>query len=156
MIDWFSVAFCPVREIFTYNGSHHFGWMVPSIRPIIYSLCTHTHTSAAVMAQSVRAFVPQAVGWVNPSLDIPKSLKQVATAPLLNARQKVCVPRVLEDDHWVIGYIILHCKTIHYFFFKNIFDQHIVLIHMHCSVIVGFLNSFIFIIFQMKGILWAF
>ena len=44
----------------------------------------------AAVAQWVRAFAPQAEGWVlNPSRDRPKSYKQVVTAPLLNARQYV-------------------------------------------------------------------
>ena len=43
----------------------------------------------AVMVQSVRAFTSHAEGWVlNPSLDRPKSYKQVVTAPLLNAQQQ--------------------------------------------------------------------
>ena len=36
----------------------------------------------------------------NPSSDRPRSLKQVVTAPLLNARQQVRVSRVLGDDHY--------------------------------------------------------
>ena len=40
------------------------------------------------------------VGCSNPSHDIPKSKKQLVTAPLLNARQQVWVSRVLGDDHY--------------------------------------------------------
>ena len=35
-----------------------------------------------------------------PDRDKFKSLKQVVTAPLLNARQYVCVSRVLGDDYY--------------------------------------------------------
>ena len=38
---------------------------------------------------------------LNPSRDKPKSLKQAVTAPLLNAQQQVCLPRVLGDDHYI-------------------------------------------------------
>ena len=35
-----------------------------------------------------------------PGRDKPKSLKQVMTAPLPNARQQVWVSRILQDDHY--------------------------------------------------------
>ena len=38
--------------------------------------------------------------WSHPIRDRPKSLKQVVTAPLLNARQQVWVSRVLGDGHY--------------------------------------------------------
>ena len=40
------------------------------------------------------------VGCSNPSRYRPKSLKQVATGPLPNVRQKVCVSWVLGDDYY--------------------------------------------------------
>ena len=46
---------------------------------------------------SSRAFTPD-VG--DPVWDRPKSLKQVVTAPLLNARQQMWVSWVLGDDHY--------------------------------------------------------
>ena len=52
-------------------------------------------------AQRVTAFAPQAegLGFRNLDHDRPKSLKQVLTVPLLNARQKVWMSGVLEYDH---------------------------------------------------------
>ena len=59
----------------------------------------------AAVAQSVRAFALHArkVGCLIPSLDRPKTLEQVLTAPLPNALQQVRVSWVLGDDHYVIG-----------------------------------------------------
>ena len=37
-----------------------------------------------------------------PGRDQPKSLKQVVTAPLPNARQQMCVSRVLGDYHYKV------------------------------------------------------
>ena len=49
------------------------------------------------------------IGCSNPSSDRPKLLKQVVTAPLLNARQQVWVPRILGDDHYRR---IIPCHTV--------------------------------------------
>ena len=66
-----------------------------------YIYCTSIHVElikttvlTAAVAQWVRAF-----GCSNPSCDIPKSLNLLVTAPLPNARPKVCVSRVLGHDH---------------------------------------------------------
>ena len=56
---------------------------------------------AAAVAQWVTTFGrKRKFGCSNPSRERPKSLKQVVTAPLSNARHLVCVSWVLGDDHY--------------------------------------------------------
>ena len=52
------------------------------------------------LGQWIKAFTSHAEGWVESQSEKPMSLKQVVTAPLLNALQQVRVSRVLGDDHY--------------------------------------------------------